>query len=92
MYETEIKSRLQNKFEPTVLEVVNESEKHRGHVNGPKGEEAAETHFYVKICSSQFKGLSRLERHRQVYQVLDDLLPTPIHALRLKLLSLDESQ
>ena len=92
IYETEIKFRLQNKFEPTNLEVINESEKHRGHINGPKGEEAAETHFYIKMYSHQFGGLSRLERHRQVYKVLDDLLPIPIHALRLELLNLDEKR
>lgn len=90
LYQKEIETRLKEKFDPSFLQVMNESEKHRGHANGPKGEDLAETHFFVKMMSSFFKNLSRLERHRQVYQILADLMPTPIHALRLELLSADE--
>lgn len=43
-------------------------------------------HFLLEIKSNQFEGLSRIQRHQMVYEILDDLLTTgKIHALQLKL-------
>ena len=90
-WQTEMQQRLQKAFAPTFLKIVNESEKHRGHGQGPKGLGLAETHFAIKMASARFVGLSRLDRHRLVFKVLADLMPDPIHALRLELVDGDEA-
>jgi len=48
-------------------------------------------HFMLFIVSDQFEWKSRLERSKQVYTILNDLLKTnSIHALRMKLKSPSE--
>jgi BolA protein len=42
------------------------------------------------IVSPQFAGLSRLERHKMVYDALGELMQTDIHAVRIKALSESE--
>ncbi len=70
--QTTIKMKLQDAFHPQKLEVINESHLHEGH---PHDEHAfdgkGETHFRVKISSSSFKGMTRVEIHRAIYQVLE---------------------
>ena len=87
----QVEALIQKHFSPSLLEITNESEKHRGHRHGPK-EANAETHFHVKIISKAFTGLSRIERHRLVHKVLDDLLKNNIHALSLTLLDDDSTK
>lgn len=42
-------------------------------------------HFVLEITSSRFKGLSLVQQHRLVYDVLGDLLQSgELHALKLK--------
>lgn len=77
-----IRSRLEEAFAPRVLEVVDESERHRGHAGYQEG---GESHFQVTIESEKFKGLSRIARHRAVHEALGRDLVSEIHALRLKL-------
>ena len=79
MLET-IQTRLQAAFLPARLEVIDDSHKHVGHA-GSKG---GAGHFTVKIQSARFAGLSRVEIHRQIYQVLADLIPEKIHALCIR--------
>jgi BolA protein len=55
--QTSIERKLREAFEPTHLEVVNESYKHCV----PKD---AETHFKVVVVSEKFGGVLLLERHR----------------------------
>ncbi|CAM3100927.1 BolA family transcriptional regulator [Paracoccus nototheniae] len=66
---------------PTRLEVVDESEGHRGHAGFREG---GESHFRIRIASPAFAGLSRIERHRLVHRILGDIVPQ-IHALALEL-------
>lgn len=78
----EIEKRLQAALEPSMCEVVDESALHAGHAGARPG---GNTHFRLKIVSAAFKGLSRVQRHQLVYQVLADLMNNPIHALALEL-------
>lgn len=72
-----LETMLQTSLSPTVLEIRNESYKHKG----PKD---AESHFQVIIVSDQFEGLPLLKRHRLVHQACADLLETQtIHALSI---------
>lgn len=73
----EITSRLQC-FEPSLLEISDDSAMHAGHKgNGGGG------HFSLKIASSQFSNKSQIMRHRLIYQALAGLIPVRIHALSI---------
>ena len=66
---------------PSQLEIIDESESHRGHGGWREG---GETHFRIRMASPRFAGLSRVARHRLVHQTLGDIVPR-IHALALDL-------
>ena len=66
---------------PSQLEVIDESESHRGHGGWREG---GETHFRIRMSSPRFEGLNRVARHRLVHQTLGDIVPR-IHALALEL-------
>jgi len=68
--ENAIVKNLQAAFNPTHLEVVNESYKH----NVPRG---AESHFKVLVVSDSFAGKALLERHRMVNTALTAQLNPP---------------
>jgi BolA protein len=76
----EIRSALESAFQPERLEVVDESERHRGHAGYQEG---GESHFRVVIRAPAFAGQSRLARHRAVHQALGPDLVGRIHALAL---------
>ena len=66
---------------PVQLEIIDESESHRGHGGWREG---GETHFRIRMSSPRFDGLNRVARHRLVHQTLGDIVPR-IHALALEL-------
>jgi len=78
----EIRSRLEKAFQPRRLEVVDDSERHRGHAGYQEG---GESHFRVTIASEAFAPMSRIERHRAVHEALGKDLVGRIHALALKI-------
>ena len=78
----EIHDRLEAAFQPRVLEVVDDSERHRGHAGYQEG---GESHFVVKIRADDFAGMSRIARHRAVHEALGKPLVARIHALALDL-------
>lgn len=80
MIAEEMRQRLAE-LSPSQLEIIDESESHRGHAGYQEG---GESHFRVKIASEAFAGLSRLERHRLVHRTLGNIMPR-IHALALEL-------
>lgn len=61
------------------LQVINESHLHAGHAGAGEG-----SHFRVKIVSEQLTGLSRVARHRLVYDALRDVIPQGVHALAIE--------
>lgn len=75
-----IREKLTAAFAPAELDVVDESEQHRGHSGWREG---GETHFRVTIASSKFTGLSRIAQSRAVHDVLSEELAGPVHALAL---------
>ncbi|MGB7243651.1 MAG: BolA family protein [Sulfitobacter sp.] len=76
----EIEAALRDAFSPTTLNVVDDSESHRGHAGYQEG---GESHFNVSIRSAAFEGLSRIARHRAVHHALGADLMSRIHALAL---------
>jgi len=77
----EIAKRLREALAPTHLDVINDSESHRGHA-GHDG--SGESHFTVVIESPAFSGQGRLARQRAVNAALGDLLQERVHALAIK--------
>jgi BolA protein len=78
--QAEIEERLTSAFSPRELDVVDESEQHRGHAGYQEG---GESHWRVTIASGEFAGLSRIARHRAVHKALGTDLVGRIHALAL---------
>jgi len=66
---------------PTRIELIDDSDKHRGHGgHNPAGE----SHFSLLIESDAFTGKSRVERQRMVHQALGELVGNRVHALSIK--------
>ncbi len=63
---------------PESLAVADDSHLHAGHAGAREGR-----HFSVAITSARFEGLSRVARHRLVYDALHALIPLGIHALAI---------
>ncbi|MEW9919087.1 BolA family protein [Marimonas sp. MJW-29] len=78
----DIEDRLKAAFAPRELEVVDDSERHRGHAGFQEG---GESHYNVRIRAQAFKGMNRLARHRAVHAALGPELIARIHALALDL-------
>ena len=61
------------------LEVLNESHLHAGHAGAGEG-----SHWRVRITSERMAGLSRVARHRLVYDALRMVIPQGVHALAIE--------
>jgi BolA protein len=73
--------RLDTALSPSRVDLVDDSEQHRGHGGyNPAGE----SHFTLTIESEQFVGKSRIERQRMVHAALGDLLHERVHALSIR--------
>ena len=48
-------------------------------------------HYFATIVSPAFAGLSRIARHRLVYDVLGDRMRAQVHALSMRTLTPDEA-
>lgn len=70
-------------FQPDFLEVIDESEKHRGHANWIEGKS---THFRVLISASQLAPLSRVQQHRAVMKAIEGEFEADLHALAIEVL------
>jgi BolA protein len=82
----DIERELRDALQPTDLAVTDDSHLHAGHAGAREGR-----HFSVRITSARFTGLSRVARHRLVYDALHRLIPQGIHALAIQAQSPDES-
>lgn len=75
-----IREALSAALSPTELDIIDESHLHAGHAGARSGK----GHFRVVITSAAFNGLSMLEQHRLVYETLEEMMKTDIHALSVK--------
>lgn len=74
-------SKLNATFSPHYLEVIDESEHHRGHGGWREG---GETHFRVIIGAEGLEGKNRVEQHRAINECLAEELAEQVHALVIK--------
>ena len=78
---TEMLARLNSALSPARMELIDDSEKHRGHGgHNPAGE----SHFTLRIESPLFEGKSRVERQRMINRALGDLVGNRVHALSIQ--------
>jgi BolA protein len=72
---------LKRAFKPNFIELIDDSAKHAGHAGArPDGE----THYTLVIESEHFRGLSRVECHRAIHNILESELKNGLHALSIK--------
>jgi BolA family transcriptional regulator, general stress-responsive regulator len=76
-----IRATLTEAFAPLALEVVDESERHKGHAGARPG---GETHFRVKITARAFRGKTRVQSHRMIYAALEGEIARGVHALAIE--------
>ena len=81
-----LRAKLDAAFGPAHLEVIDESEQHRGHGGWREG---GGTHFKVVMRAAALNGLGRVERSRAVHRVLAEDLAGGVHALALELSGID---
>lgn len=73
-------TRLTEAFAPSLLEIYDDSEKHRGHAGYQDG---GESHWQIVISSAAFDGMNRLARHRAIHAALGKDIIGRIHALAI---------
>jgi len=78
MNATDIEQTLREALAPTAIEVDDDSHLHAGHAGAREGR-----HYTVRLTSARFSGLSRVARHRLVYDSLGSLSDQGVHALAI---------
>jgi BolA protein len=73
----QIKEGLKN-LNPTKIEIEDEGHLHVGHAGAKSG-----GHFKLLIVSESFNDLSQIDRHKLIYNTLNELMKTEIHALSI---------
>lgn len=81
-----LRQTLESAFQPTRLQIIDESWKHAGHAGASDGG----GHFAVEITATAFEGKNRLERQRMVYESLKEDFGFVIHALSVRANTPDE--
>ena len=79
-----LEQRLRQMLAPSELQVLDESAQHAGHA-GANGTGYG-THFRVRIASPMFANKTRVQRHRLVYDALQDFIDQGLHALAIEVI------
>jgi BolA protein len=83
-----ISAKLRQAFQPTRLQLDDDSDRHAGHAGAhPSGE----SHFNLTIEAAAFAGMPRVARQRAIYAVLKEELAGTLHALSVKAYAPGES-
>ncbi len=82
----DIERALRQTLAPLRVEVHDDSHLHAGHAGAREGR-----HFSVVITADAFRGLSRVRRHRLVYDAVGPLMSQGIHALAIDARAPDET-
>jgi BolA family transcriptional regulator, general stress-responsive regulator len=73
-----IETALREALRPAAIDVQDDSHLHAGHAGAKEGR-----HFTVRVTSEAFAGLTRVARHRLVYDAARSLMAEGIHALAI---------
>jgi BolA protein len=77
-----LRALLMARFAPLQLVIEDESHHHAGHAGAAGGL----GHYRIRIVSEAFRGVPLLVRHRLIYEAVDDMLKSDIHALAIEAL------
>ena len=80
-YFNSIKKKLKEKISFEKLEIIDNSEKHKGHKFFSK----EKYHLHLKIESLYLKSLTRLSAQKTIMNILKNDLKTKIHALEINI-------
>lgn len=83
-----IHHKLSAAFQPTRLDIQDDSARHHGHAGARAG---GESHFNVTIEAEAFRGTPKVARQRMVYRALAEELAGPVHALSVRALAPGEN-
>ena len=87
-----IKSAIEQKLSslnPFFFELIDDSKNHEGHVGVSSA--GGGGHFILSLVSDEFTGMNKINRHKLVYSLLNDLiLNKKIHAISMKLMTKEE--
>ena len=80
-YVERIRRKLEAAMAPIHMQIIDDSARHSGHAGYNS---QGETHIKIKIVSPVFAGLTRVARHRLIYEALAEELRERIHALNIE--------
>ena len=80
-YFDEIKAKINNKIEVENIEIVDNTQKHKGH----KFYSPNKFHLHLKIKSLYLNSLSRVSSQKIIMKILSDDLKSKIHALEISI-------
>jgi BolA protein len=79
----QLSAQLTAQLQPFQLQVFDESAAHAGHAGSDGSGQG--THFRVRIGAGVFQGLSRVAKHRLVYDALQQFTDRGLHALAIEI-------
>jgi len=79
----EVRERIEDGFEDADVEVVEEEH---------EDERSDGAHFGLVVVSDEFDGMSRVDRHRAVYDALGEAMGGDIHAVEISARAPDEAE
>ena len=90
---SDLEKKLSQDLNPTFLQVIDETSQHAGHAgvvelhnnNSAHAKGVGGTHFRVKIASPKFQGLTRIAKHRLVYNSIQAFIDAGVHAVAIEL-------
>ena len=74
----QLRALLTARFAPRQLDIKDDSAAHAGHAGAREG-----GHYRVRIVAEEFRGRTRVESHRLVYDAVAELIGRGIHALSI---------
>jgi len=78
-----VKSMLGDEFPEAEIEVIRDDHEH---------EKSEGAHFGLVVTSDEFEGMSRVNRHRAVHDVLGDSIGDEIHAVEIRAQTPEEAE
>lgn len=80
--EPRIRAALEEAFQPSRLEIINESNLHAGH--NPEAAATNDTHYRIRISADALAGKSRVDQHREINAALKFAFDEGLHALAIE--------
>jgi len=77
----EIKTKINNKFSPDQLLLIDNSHLHTRH----KSFDSNKFHLKIVIQSKALKKMSKIEAHKEIFSILKDEMQSKIHALEIEI-------